>query len=203
MGEFPELGARLKELRKQLKMHQPRFAKLIGVSTATLSAYETGAKNPSIGVLKAISEKCNVSIDWICGVEHDTRPHTLGDIARFLFVLEDAFSVVMQLSDIAVPCDRSDRNAYFTNDYEGWKRDTVALSFNSSELEKFLDDWKIFSQLFKNGTVDPDIYEQWKISYTRKLDNSSVIYTDEIDEILFDDSEQTDDRRDPEEDKED
>ena len=41
---------------------------MIGISSATLSAYETGVKNPSLAVLKNIAETCNVSIDWLCGL---------------------------------------------------------------------------------------------------------------------------------------
>ena len=68
MGEFEILGTRLKLLRKRLKVNQTEFSKMIGISSATLSAYETGVKNPSLAVLKNIAETCNVSIDWLCGL---------------------------------------------------------------------------------------------------------------------------------------
>lgn len=99
MGEFEILGTRLKLLRKRLKVNQIEFSKMIGISSATLSAYETGVKNPSLAVLKNIAETCNVSIDWLCGLSEkeslssDDSIKTYSDIIKMLVEMEKYISI--------------------------------------------------------------------------------------------------------------
>lgn len=61
-------GARLEELRKDNNMKQEDLAKLLGVSTATISAYERGEMLPKVGNLIKIAEILNISIDYLCGI---------------------------------------------------------------------------------------------------------------------------------------
>lgn len=52
----------IKELRTAQKLSQAAFAKTIGVSTASITAYETGRVNPSEKVLDKIKEVYNVDL---------------------------------------------------------------------------------------------------------------------------------------------
>lgn len=55
---------RLKELRKQHKITQERLAQMIGVERSSIGKYETGVI-PSPGILKAIANYFDVSIDFL------------------------------------------------------------------------------------------------------------------------------------------
>ena len=52
----------IKELRAAQKLSQAAFAKTIGVSTASVAAYEAGRVNPSEKVLEKIREVYNVDL---------------------------------------------------------------------------------------------------------------------------------------------
>lgn len=52
----------IKELRTAQKLSQAAFAKTIGVSTASVTAYEAGRVNPSEKVLEKIREVYNVDL---------------------------------------------------------------------------------------------------------------------------------------------
>ncbi|MBQ6960515.1 MAG: helix-turn-helix transcriptional regulator [Clostridia bacterium] len=52
----------IKELRAAQKLSQAAFAKTIGVSTASVTAYEAGRVNPSEKVLEKIREVYNVDL---------------------------------------------------------------------------------------------------------------------------------------------
>ena len=52
----------IKELRTAQKLSQAAFAKTIGVSTASVAAYEAGRVNPSEKVLEKIREVYNVDL---------------------------------------------------------------------------------------------------------------------------------------------
>lgn len=70
------MPARIKSLRIDLGLTQKEFATLINVSVVSVSSYETGAKTPSLDMLINIAKKCNVSLDWLCGLRNSKFKYT-------------------------------------------------------------------------------------------------------------------------------
>ena len=71
-------GERLKTLRTINKnMTQKEFTELIGIPQPTLSAYESGRNKPAIDAVISIANKCNVSVDWMCGRDNHDFLHSL------------------------------------------------------------------------------------------------------------------------------
>lgn len=67
-------------LRRKMNLSQYEFSALIGIKQPTLSTYERGASYPSLEVLITIAEKCNVSLDWLCGISPRPLYETVADI---------------------------------------------------------------------------------------------------------------------------
>ena len=87
-GKNNIFGKRLRELRHEtLNMNQREFAKLLGISQPSLSAYESGRNKPTIDSVINISDKCNVSIDWLCG--RDIKPRNI-EVEAYSSVEKDA-----------------------------------------------------------------------------------------------------------------
>ena len=87
-GKNNIFGKRLRELRLEtLNMNQREFAKLLGISQPSLSAYESGRNKPTIDSVINISDKCNVSIDWLCG--RDIKPRNI-EVEAYSSAEEDA-----------------------------------------------------------------------------------------------------------------
>ena len=87
-GKNNIFGKRLRELRLEtLNMNQREFAKLLGISQPSLSAYESGRNKPTIDSVINISDKCNVSTDWLCG--RDTKPRNI-EVEAYSSVEKDA-----------------------------------------------------------------------------------------------------------------
>lgn len=59
------VGDRIKQLRQSLNMNQKQFATEIDISQGTLSDIERGIFKPSIETVISISNKFNVSTDWL------------------------------------------------------------------------------------------------------------------------------------------
>ena len=57
---------RINELRKENGLTQKQFADELNLSTTTVASWEKEVKKPSFEVLILISEKFNVSLDWLC-----------------------------------------------------------------------------------------------------------------------------------------
>lgn len=61
--------SKIKILRKRENMIQAILAKRLGVTKATVSSYETGARFPSSDILIAMTGIFNVSSDYLLGIE--------------------------------------------------------------------------------------------------------------------------------------
>lgn len=64
-SQFP---VRLKMLRKEFGYSSKEFAEWLGIKLQSYYGYERGRATPSFDVLIRIAEKCNVSLDWLCGI---------------------------------------------------------------------------------------------------------------------------------------
>ena len=84
------ISTRIKEVRKSLHMSQVEFAKFLGITQATVSGIESGNQIPGTDTALKIAKKCNVSMDWLCGLSsnlfgccrtaycaHGTAHHTI------------------------------------------------------------------------------------------------------------------------------
>ncbi len=60
-----EIGKRIAEIRNRVGQNQNDFAKQVGVSTASLSLYERGAKAPNTDFLHLLNDKFNANLQWL------------------------------------------------------------------------------------------------------------------------------------------
>jgi transcriptional regulator with XRE-family HTH domain len=60
-----ELADRFRSLREKTGLSQKDFAQTIGLSHTVIAEIERGAREPSRKVMVALSEKYNISLDWL------------------------------------------------------------------------------------------------------------------------------------------
>lgn len=70
---------RIRELRKSLKLSQIEFAKSLSVHQTAVSQWENGRTSPDIEIAKRISEKYNVSLDYLLGNDVSPQKKPLTD----------------------------------------------------------------------------------------------------------------------------
>ena len=63
----------LKKIRKQRNFNQQKVAMDLNISREALSHYETGRREPSLAMLKKMSEYFNVSIDYLITGEESIK----------------------------------------------------------------------------------------------------------------------------------
>ncbi|MEG0900128.1 MAG: helix-turn-helix transcriptional regulator [Anaerovoracaceae bacterium] len=85
--DIATLGERIKSLRFTMGKSQKEFAEFLGIPQPSMSAYENGKNSPTIDVVMDIAEKCNVSMDWLCGRDEKKQLASLSDVADFLYQL--------------------------------------------------------------------------------------------------------------------
>jgi transcriptional regulator with XRE-family HTH domain len=159
MVDFSE---RLKQFRGGLAMNQKEFAAHIGISAATLSAYETGAKNPSISVLKALTEKYDTSIDWLCGLsEHKNLRGNFekySDIIRALLMLEtQAVEIHVNATEFREYDDSCPQRCGF-------------MRFHDARLATFFEEWARMREIHGQGLIDDEVYNLWIEKTIKKYD---------------------------------
>ncbi len=72
------LGERFKKYRKKAGLTQKEAAQVIGINSYQLGNYETNRSEPSITILKKMSNVYGVSIDTLVG--NNTLPEEIVDI---------------------------------------------------------------------------------------------------------------------------
>ncbi len=116
-------GERIKTLRISLGKSQKEFAEFIGIPQPSMSAYENGKNNPTIEVLINIADKCNVSVDWLCGRQADVSLSDLSDVASFLYNLMETNEIGCEIAvhdrienglDMEKEGETDDRNRWWT-----------------------------------------------------------------------------------------
>ena len=143
-------GERLKSLRTiVMKQTQKKFSDFIGIPQPTLSAYESGRNKPTVDILINIADKCNVSIDWLCGRDNSSQLNSLGDVMSFLFELYET----QEFSCKTTVHDRVDiENGDETDDTD---RNWIQMMFYHNE--NMQNPEKIYSQDF--CTLLKKVYE--------------------------------------------
>ena len=138
---------RLKQLREEMDKTQKEFSDLINVKQQSLSGYENGKVSPPLEVLVNISEKCSVSMDWLCGKSDNKQLNekivTYADLFRALVKIDEGSFMSIDMMQPTY------EQGFF---YISWK-DIV--------IQGFLEDWNKIRQLYREGTINRELYDLW------------------------------------------
>jgi len=70
-------SARLKEMRKHVKITQKELAHTIGIDPSSIGNYEAGHRKPDYETLTKIADYFGVSIDWLLGRTNNPQMSTI------------------------------------------------------------------------------------------------------------------------------
>lgn len=87
-----KLAERIKEVRIKNRLTQKQFCEKVGITQATLSAYEKEAKTPNVNSLIKINKEFDVSIDWLLGLSENqvNKAETVSDVMQLILKLEQS-----------------------------------------------------------------------------------------------------------------
>jgi len=161
-----KFGNRLRELRGQLT--QKQFATKIKISAAALSGYEGGEKNPTLNVLLNISDACDVSLDWLCGLS--LRKSRFARIETY----DDLFLTFLEMS--LIPNFETDlMNEYSGNGFQG----SAGILSENEHVKKFFSDWVKMKELYDGKIIDLDLYILW-FKEALKKENFVILKDDDM-----------------------
>lgn len=127
-----EFGEKLYELRNKAQISQIQLAEDLGVSRQTISKWETGTMFPEIGKLIKISERFNVSTDYLLKETRQKDPIANLDrlVLKFLGSAQDMDVISKELVDII-------RDGMIDKD-EKERVQNILLTLN--EIEQIIDE---------------------------------------------------------------
>lgn len=157
---FPE---RLKQARNKLRMTQANLAEKSGLSYASISAYEKGAKTPNIIIAAALAKVLCVSTDWLVGLDDNQtpQPSTLGDCAQIMLGAVWAWERQGLIDRIEI---------------SGNERECLTIKISKGILLNFIRDWaKVHEEMYCRKVIDQEMYEAWMEKRIRELAKISLL----------------------------
>lgn len=146
------LPSRIKEIRTNMGLTQKEFAVFINVSTVSVSSYETEAKSPSLDMLINIASKCNVSLDWLCGLS--SIKSNLGKITTY----PDLFRLFITILDTRY----NEKPTSPIIDIINVDTENVVLTLHEDpNIQSFFSEWCKIFELHCKGTIDDELYQLW------------------------------------------
>jgi len=88
-------GKRMQFLRETRHLTQKEFSEFLEIPQPTLSQYENDRISPNMDVLIVLAQKCQVSIDFLCGMT--PLISSVGDIVEFFYNLMDVAEISGQI----------------------------------------------------------------------------------------------------------
>lgn len=70
-----EMYRRIRELREDSDLSQTQFAQILGMSQTGYSKYETGENDIPTGILIAIADYYQTSVDYLLGLTESKKPY--------------------------------------------------------------------------------------------------------------------------------
>ena len=193
---------RLKESRKANNLTQAELCKLSGVTSATISAYEsTDDKkgcNPSLDNAIKLANALNVSLDWLCGTTSNKSKIEITDFLKTLVKLRESVNLAIDTVDLAN--DENKRvlpNATKLLNSDDFIRDIFTLEqaaehngeqftytenfiyFDNFHISKFLSEWQKMYDLYSSKTIDENLYNLWLDKQYKDIDQQIKANEDE------------------------
>ena len=138
-----------------------------GNTLLTLSAYENGSKSPSLEIINGIAEKCNVSIDWLCGLSDrktsSNIPQTLADIFEMLFLIQENSEIQIYANEDDVFIRNTD------NEVCCIERSIIhEIGFQPYTIDSFMEDWQKMHDMYLSDKIDEEVCALWKEKTLKK-----------------------------------
>lgn len=149
MSKYAIFAKRLRQLREEMRLTQKEFSEKVGCTQATLSAYENTPKNPSLDIVQDIARKCDISMDWLCGLSDKKNQKTYINTYSDIGIL---------LLDISAYTKVDIRQINYFDEKSVEHYTTTGLIFEDSKLNEFLQKWKKIKDLYDEDIIDNETY---------------------------------------------
>lgn len=162
---------KIRLLRHKMDLNQYEFSALIGIKQPTLSTYERGVSSPSLEVLISIAEKCNVSLDWLCGLENKTCFYTGSDFVNMFLKIKELpgfnYDIDVSWENVDIENQRYITKLTFTGESEPQLQLMPKDFFDANTFAKFMQEYSELENRLKS-LGDNELTEDYKKMWLEK-----------------------------------
>ena len=83
----------LRKLRKQKKLNQAALAEIVGMSQATVAAWENGTRKPDVETISYLADYFGVTVDYLMGRDEPAAAPAVPER------LKESYALFQQLTD--------------------------------------------------------------------------------------------------------
>lgn len=155
-----KFAEKMKERRGKLGITQKELAKMTHLAPATISAYENGAKTPTLDSAIAIADVLDISLDAL-------RVGSKEDFSTY----SDIFNVMLFLIDEMGAC---------VVEYEesSYKKCSSLYFANNLTITKMLEKIRDIKKVLGSTEAEKELYNLWKESKTKEYSQHELFDND-------------------------
>ena len=152
-----QFGQNIKKIRTEKKLTQKEFAESIEVTAATISSYEKGDKTPNMDIAVKISDKYNVSLDWLCrGIAKKEPKLKINAPADLIIALNEVSKYgYIYLKDSTYP--------------------EITIAIYSKEIVQIFNNFKKVDELFEAGAIEESMRDAWIDGILKNNEDLNII----------------------------
>ncbi len=124
---------RLTEVRLKKDMNKKEFAEYLGIKYTTYNNYETGTRDPGSDFLILVSQKCNVSIDYLMGLSDSSHSSVHCELTNDEVELIRKYRIIPEMTKRTIT---TIVNSFYDNELN-----MKELCFQSDKLVSAIDDF--------------------------------------------------------------
>ena len=158
---------RLKKIRIDNGISQNELSNYLGITSSSLSYYENGLRTPPITILSKLTNRFNVSVNWLLGLEEpeDTELKTYADMIKLLISLLDYSNIwKIELKNLDRPFD----NVFFDG-----------IKTEDRNITRFLREYKQMLEIVNNVSTPTDLFKTWLDSRVKTYESINLPYKNE------------------------
>jgi transcriptional regulator with XRE-family HTH domain len=152
---------RLKETRQKENMTQKDLAEKIGITPATISAYENldnnKRKSPTFEIAVEIANVLDVSLDWLGGRSTENKVGKDNTETTSFTSLPQLLKEIIAITGL--------RRSYFEledkESPDGEPSTVVNISLSDEKIVDFMISWEKIHNLFKDGSITEEMRDEW------------------------------------------
>ena len=172
-------GERMRESRQKAGKSQRQIADAAGISPQMVSAYEKGARAPSIEVAAQLAGELGVSLDYLCGIDlPDVSQHTFKNYADLISYISELSRYLDCKSSIQIrPRNEEDYeyvstgfpdSPYFES-YPITEDQVAVIEIQNGIIVDFFRRWEEIQTLHQKGIISDELLDSWYLGEMERL----------------------------------
>lgn len=168
LGEYLEVGTKMKTARKNAGMNQREMAKLLSLTNSAYSNYENGYSEPPAEVIVQFCNVLHINLSDLLGIQvAEPKVTSIRTFAEFL-------SILIDLDRRGIPIQATTTYSQKDNQLSAH----LTFDIENAQLASFIPDWNKKNQEFAAGKISVEEYEMW-------VNNVLQIYNVRIEDYIY------------------